>query len=290
MLLRKVYFAALAMMVLFCGWGKADAEISTGQDNSQEKAKNEGQQKDVGNADDIAAIRNNAKTYVDAYNRKDSDAMASLWAKDATVENPLTDESYSGKDAIAAYFKERFQKNKNAKLNLVVDNVEIKGPNKAIVQAHFQLTYDDGSKADGRLEAEYTKESDKWLISDLLQYEEFPKVSHFEYLEKLNWLVGRWTDDDVENLDIDSVWKWDENKNFLTQHFKVTIIGKDDFDGKQIIGWDAVKQKIRSWVFDSDGGTGEGYWIEKGNSWFANMSYTLPDGRQGSRDKHLYKS
>lgn len=33
--------------------------------------------------------------------------------------------------------------------------------------------------------------------------------------------------------------------------------------GMQIVGWDPTQKRIRSWVFDSDGGFGEGQWTKR---------------------------
>ena len=50
----------------------------------------------------------------------------------------------------------------------------------------------------------------------------------------------------------------------------------------QLIGWDPSTGKIRSWVFDSDGGFGEATWTKKGNRWIINAAATMPDGRKTS--------
>jgi hypothetical protein len=52
--------------------------------------------------------------------------------------------------------------------------------------------------------------------------------------------------------------------------------------GIQIIGWDPVAKKIRSWVFDSDGGFGQATWTRKGDQWFVQQSGVLADGRRSS--------
>src|SRR4051794_36937394 len=49
-----------------------------------------------------------------------------------------------------------------------------------------------------------------------------------------------------------------------------------------IIGWDPLHQEIRSWVFDSRGGFGEGFWSRSGNEWVVEASGVLFDGRQAS--------
>ena len=53
-----------------------------------------------------------------------------------------------------------------------------------------------------------------------------------------------------------------------------------DLEGIQIIGFDAAEGKIRSWVFDSDGGIGEGRWTRDGNQWTVQSTHVLPDGRK----------
>jgi len=56
----------------------------------------------------------------------------------------------------------------------------------------------------------------------------------------------------------------------------------DDLEGTQVIGWDAAAGTIRSWMFDSDGGFGEGTWSKKGDKWVVKFSQVLPDGRKAS--------
>jgi hypothetical protein len=64
--------------------------------------------------------------------------------------------------------------------------------------------------------------------------------------------------------------------------FAVSFGDQIDIFVIQVIGWDASAGKIRSWVFDSDGGFGEGTWTKKGNRWLVDANATLPDGRKTS--------
>ena len=52
--------------------------------------------------------------------------------------------------------------------------------------------------------------------------------------------------------------------------------------GVQIVGWDPAAKQIRSWVFDSDGGFGEGKWTKKDQRWYIQATGTLPDGSKTS--------
>ena len=100
-------------------------------------------------------------------------------------------------------------------------------------------------------------------------------------LQDLAWLVGEWTDESPEATGEATV-TWTKNKTFLSYSFKVAAPGMDDLEGTQVIGWDPAAGTIRSWMFDSDGGFGEGIWTKKDNGWVVKFSQVLPDGRKAS--------
>jgi hypothetical protein len=75
------------------------------------------------------------------------------------------------------------------------------------------------------------------------------------------------------------VFRWAANGAFLTQTFTALTTTGVEMRGTQIIGWDPVRQEIRSWLFDSDGGFGEGRWELQNGQWNVHQSMTLPDGR-----------
>jgi hypothetical protein len=100
-------------------------------------------------------------------------------------------------------------------------------------------------------------------------------------LQDLEWLVGQWIDRGP-GATIETAVTWTRNKTFLSYTFKASVPGLDDLEGTQVIGWDPAARTIRSWMFDSDGGFGEGTWSQKGNRWIVKFSQVLPDGRKGS--------
>lgn len=111
--------------------------------------------------------------------------------------------------------------------------------------------------------------------------------SHYDNLKELDWLIGKWQDAD-EHIDINFENGWDKNKNFLIQQFSMKVENKQDLQGKQIIGWDPSKEQIHSWIFDSDGGFGNGLWSQNGDIWYVNVLFVLPDGKKASTT-HIYK-
>ena len=107
-----------------------------------------------------------------------------------------------------------------------------------------------------------------------------------EQLQELAWLVGDWVDDSSD-ADNSVTVKWTENKTFLTYAFKVSAPGSDDLEGTQIIGWDPAAGTIRSWMFDSDGGFGEGAWSKHGDTWVVKFGEGLVRRPQGLGNQRL---
>lgn len=230
---------------------------------------------------DEKAIRNIVQSYQEAYNQQDAARLTSQWASDAIYINPVTGESAEGKEAIEKLFKEKFAQGKKRHLEVTIKSIEFPNANEATETGVMKVTIDDQPAQQIAYQTSYVKENGQWLIKTIGEIELQEPSSHFEQLKDLAWLVGKWEDAD-DNVDILFDNQWDKYKNFITQHFKMKIYGQDDIEGKQIIAWDPVKDKVRSWVFDSDGGFGEGTWEKVDKSWYATMHFTLGDGRVAS--------
>jgi uncharacterized protein (TIGR02246 family) len=230
---------------------------------------------------DEKAIRNVVQAYQEAYNQQDAAKMTAQWASDATYFNPVSGESAEGKAAIEKLFKEKFALGKKRHLEVTIKSIEFPNPDEAIENGVMQVTVDDQPAQQIAYQAEYIRENGRWLVKAINEIELQKPSSNFEQLKDLSWLVGKWEDAD-DNVDILFDNQWDKYKNFITQYFKLEVYGQDDIEGKQIIAWDPVKQIVRSWVFDSDGGFGEGTWEKGDKSWYATMRFTLSDGRIGS--------
>src|SRR5262249_47484953 len=63
--------------------------------------------------------------------------------------------------------------------------------------------------------------------------------------------------------------------------YEVKNEGAEPMQVIQRIAWDPVNGMVRSWVFDSTGGFGEGYWQRDGNKWVVGFSTILADGGAG---------
>ena len=58
--------------------------------------------------------------------------------------------------------------------------------------------------------------------------------------------------------------------------------GKPAMTGQQRIGWDPLARQFRSWVFDSEGGFGEGEFSHDGDRWLIKAQGVRSDGRPAS--------
>jgi hypothetical protein len=105
--------------------------------------------------------------------------------------------------------------------------------------------------------------------------------SNYQHLKDLEWMIGTWVDQDDQSR-IETTSSWTRNQNFITRKFAISGVGQSDLSGIQLIGWDPTEGRIRSWVFDSDGGFGTATWKKKENKWIVNAAATLADGRKAS--------
>jgi uncharacterized protein (TIGR02246 family) len=229
-------------------------------------------------AEDEAAVRETVKSYVAAFNARDAKTLAAYWSEDCEFTTPAGD-LLQGRQAIEKAFGEYFKENEAAKLEVVIDSVTVLGPEAAVEKGTSRVTRPDGSVSETAYAARYAKEDGKWKLKTLSEADKAP--SHYEQLKILEWMIGEWVDAD-ENSVIRTSCKWTKNKNFITRSFTVSSGDLVALEGTQVIGWAPDKKVIRSWLFDSDGGTGVGVWSQQGDRWSIRTVRILADGRKGS--------
>ena len=120
----------------------------------------------------------------------------------------------------------------------------------------------------------------KWMMSSARALPDDAATPE-EQLKQLRWLIGDWVDESPEALVVTS-YRWIDNQCYLLSEFKVQIGGRPVMTGTQRIGWDPLAKQIRSWVFDSEGGFGQGIWSREGNQWIVKMTGVTRDGKVAS--------
>jgi uncharacterized protein (TIGR02246 family) len=229
---------------------------------------------------DQDAIRAAVDSYVAAYNRGDAKAVAAHWSDSGEWLSP-SGQKYQGRQAIEKELQTLFAENKGVRIEVINPSIRIVSPEVAIEEGTVRVLRPGESAADSTYLAVHVKKGGQWKLDSVRETDipEAPPAS--AALQDLAWLVGDWVDDNPEADDSATV-AWTKNKTFLTYAFKVSSPEMDDLEGTQVIGWDAAAGTIRSWMFDSDGGLGEGTWSKKGNTWVVKFNQVLPDGRRAS--------
>jgi uncharacterized protein (TIGR02246 family) len=232
--------------------------------------------------DEANVIRQRIESYVAAYNDQQAAAVADHWSDDAVYVNRDTGERITGRPAIAAMFQKLFQSGEAAQLNVTVEAIRRITPEVAIEDGTAEMVSADGEPLHSTYTAVHVKRDGQWYLDSVRETDApAPPPAASNELEQLSWMVGEWLDK-AEDATVRSQWQWAKNKTFLTSTFNVSVEDRVELEGTQIIGWDPAAGQIRSWVFDSEGGFGEGVWRRAGNQWIVETVSTLSDGSQGS--------
>jgi uncharacterized protein (TIGR02246 family) len=228
-----------------------------------------------------AAIRKAVESYVAAFNQGDAKALAGMWSPEAVYTNPLSGEQVVGRKAIEKQFAGIFAEAKGAKLAATTDSVQFISPSVAIEHGTAKVIRADQEPEESQYTAIYMKLDGQWLLDRVTEEDVRVVKSNYEQLKELEWMIGTWVDQD-EQARIETTCKWTKNRNFITRMFSLTVRDRIEVSGMQIVGWDAESKQIRSWVFDSDGGFGEGIWSKKDKAWHIRATGVAPHGSRSS--------
>ena len=238
-------------------------------------------------ADDESAIRASIESYVEAYRTRDATAVAQHWAMDGEYISQQTGDRIVGREAIAAAFAAQFAAPEVSDLIVHVDSIRFVRPDVAIEDGTATIVAPNGEVSDVTYSAVHVKTTEGWRI-DSVRETALPRATpNNPNLKQLEWLVGDWVDQSDAST-VDTSVAWTKNGAFLTANFRVSVAGMDALEGVQVIGWDPAKSVIRSWVFDSDGGFGEGFWSRHGSQWHVDLKMTLSDGAKAV-SKNIYE-
>jgi uncharacterized protein (TIGR02246 family) len=229
---------------------------------------------------------------------------------------------YRGRDELQDLFERFFATFPGAKLSLHVDSLRMIGPRLAIEEGTRVVTVDQravnaSGPADGnvitaaattnvpggdaapaaaadttpaytkpvearlRYVCVWSKPEDKWQVASVREFADDPPPTPHELLQPLAWLVGDWVSEGGDSV-VRISYRWSDDGNFLLGDYKVTANGQTSMDSVQRIGWDPLRQQVRSWLFDSDGGYGEGEWTAFEDGYLIRSSAVMPDGSTGS--------
>jgi hypothetical protein len=179
-------------------------------------------------------------------------------------------------------FQSVFESDNTSQLSVTIESIRLITADVAIEDGIAELTSADGEPLKSTYTAVHVKRDGTWFLDSVRETDTpSPPPAEPSPLDQLSWMIGSWLDQDEEST-VSTTWRWAKNKKFLTSAFSVSVGEEIELEGTQVIGWDPAAGQIRSWIFDSEGGFGEGVWRHVGEEWISDFTMTLNDGSQAS--------
>ncbi len=189
---------------------------------------------------------------------------------------------YQGRTEMETLLGQFFQQYPKATLAIETESIRQVAPQVLLEEGTRQITAQDGtSRARLRYVAVRTQVDGKWLIASLREVNDEPLPTAHDHLQALSWLVGDWVNEGSDAV-VKIQFRWSEDQNYLLGEYRVITGGEESSTSTQRIGWDPHQQKIRSWIFESDGGYSQGVWTSTEQGWMIQSQSVLADGQTGS--------
>ena len=225
------------------------------------------------------SLTNNAKAFVDAFEKGDAKAVAAFWAEDGDYVD-VNGRHLQGRPSIENAFKDFFTESKGLKLRIDVNSVRFVTPDIAIEDGITSVIPPDGTPpSQARYTNVHVKKGGQWVLQSVREAP-YTAPGNYEHLRGLEWAVGQWVDEG-EGPEIDhATFEWSPDGNFLISTQGATVRNTLVSRATEWIGWDPATSQVRSWSFVADGSIGENTWSNEGDQWFIKTNVILPDGKK----------
>ncbi|MCE9525013.1 MAG: nuclear transport factor 2 family protein [Planctomycetales bacterium] len=224
----------------------------------------------------IAQVRKSSEQVTTAFNAGKVDELASMFlAKGEIIDEEGT--VYQGEKEIKELLSAFFKKFPGTKLAMEIESVRIVGPVAIEEGTRTMKAMDGTTQSKFRYISVRAKTDDGWKIASLRDFSDDPEPTPNEYLQSVAWLIGDWINEGTDGV-VKVSYKWSEDKNYVLGEFQLPGGTGPARKLSQRIGWDASARKIRSWMFESDGGFADGHWTVLEDGIVAKYSSVNADG------------
>ncbi len=225
-----------------------------------------------------AAIKSHLGGFVKSYNARNAAALGDLFSDDATLID-LDGKVTQGKAAVSAQFASGFAQSTNYTLASTVESLRFITPDVAQVEGTSKLSAPNEAAIVNRFVALVAKKDNLWKIAEIRDLPAPPDdVPPADRLKEFEWMIGDWVDHNG-NMKINSSIKWGENQAYLLRSTSAQIGDEKGTSSLMILAWDPRSGQVKSWLFDSEGGRGEGTWTRASDTqWIVRAEGTLRNG------------
>jgi uncharacterized protein (TIGR02246 family) len=228
------------------------------------------------------SVRETLAAYIATYNQKDAAKLVEFFTPDGTLidsENVAT----RGQEAIAQEFSEALTDRSTYTLQAKIDRIRLITPDVAQAEGESRLVSPKEATIANQFVVLLARQGAAWKIVEIREHPApAESVTPYERLKELEWMVGEWVDES-EDVQVRSTVRWGQGKAYLVRDYSVQVKGEPTTSGLMIIAWDPQTQLIKSWIFNADGGRGEGSWTRAtDNQWVVKAQGSTGDGRATS--------
>jgi uncharacterized protein (TIGR02246 family) len=244
---------------------------SAGQDKTPAPAKAAaGPVGEANRAGDEEAIRKATADFIKAVEKGDAKAVAAAWTEGGEY---ISDDGTTirGRAAIEAAYTKAFAKKDRPKVEITIESIRFPSKDTAIEEGYAKRYHNSEHPTASRYSVLHVHEGGRWLMAVL---REWPHEG--VGLRDLDWLIGTW-EAKTDEAEVRTTYQWDAKKNAISCH--ITIKGSDrNVTATQFLMKDPRTGQIRSWLFDDDGGFGDGTWTRDGKRWVIAATGVQADG------------
>ena len=160
----------------------------------------------------------------------------------------------------------------DSKVEITIELLRFPSKDTAIEEGYAKSYKGDSAHpTTSRYSVLHVREGGRWLMALLREWPD-EGVS----LRDLDWLIGTW-EAKTDETQVRTTYEWDAKKNSIRCH--ITIKGRGrTVSGTQVLLKDPRTGQLRSWLFDDDGGFGDGAWTRDGKRWVITATGVQADG------------
>jgi uncharacterized protein (TIGR02246 family) len=262
--------AVVALIAFLTAQDRSTAQDRTAEDKAP-PAKSGEEPKESKRSEDEAAIRKATTAFIKAVEKSDAKAVSEMWTEQGEYigEDGTT---LRGRAEIEAAYAKGFAKKKRVKVDLTVESIRFPSKDTAIEEGYAR-SYRGNSDhpTASRYSVLHVREGGRWLMALL---REWPDEG--ASLRDLDWLIGTW-EAKSDDTTVRTTYDWDAKKNSIRCKISIKGTGRD-VSATQILMKDPRTGDLRSWMFDDDGGFGDGAWTLDGKRWVILATGVQADG------------
>jgi uncharacterized protein (TIGR02246 family) len=229
---------------------------------------------------EITGLQKAASDFVTAYNKKDAKAIANLFTEEGELTDLSGEEITSGRAEIEALYTDVLADENASSIAIEVSSVRLVTPDIAIEdgKAHFTPPGEGTIPRSIAYTAVLAKNAEgAWLIASSRTLRDVTDAAG-QLAVLSSSLIGEWTSTTADGVRLDLAIGWDKSGKFLTGEILTTTADAEPQTGTIRIAWNAAKNSIVSWMFDSEGGVIEGVWTPSETGWLIRAEGTTADG------------